>query len=278
MPNGSEQLGRRTGPIVYFGLTIAWTWLFWLGMLPAFREAGLDAPPWALAMLFVGAYGPSLMAVALAAREGGKTGVRALLAKFAIWRVGLRWYAVALFLPAVVSLGGALLFAARGGEIGGLDFDRAHLIPLALLIGSVFGPLAEELGWRGYALPRLLERHGPLVSSLILGAVWTVWHAPLYWAPAGTSISGEPVTIGAIAFYLALLTGYSTFYTWIHLNARGSVLLAFLLHLTFNAELLNRVMPGLWEVSGTVERFSLVPLWLLAGLVIWRGFATRAGG
>ncbi len=276
MPDHDSPSNRSGGVLLYFGLTFAWTWLFWLPMLPAFHRHGLEAPPWALGLLFVGAYGPSLVAVGLAAHARGGAGVRALLAKFTIWRVGLRWYLVAFFLPAIVSLGGALLYAARGGDIGGLDFSRVHLIPVALLVGSVFGPLAEELGWRGYALPRLLERHGPLASSLILGAAWTFWHAPLYWAPAGTSISGQPVTLSAVAFYLAFLTGYSVFYTWIHLHTRGSVLLAFLLHLTFNAELLNRVMPALWDVSGTIERYSLVPLWLLAGWVIWRRF--RPGG
>ncbi len=261
---------RAQGPVVFVAVTFAWSWLFWLLMLPSYRESGLEAPPWILGLLLLGAYGPTLMAITLSSRQPG--GARALLRRFAIWRVGARWYAVAIFLPALVTLGGALLFAARGSTIGGLDLSRAHIIPLALLVGSLFGPLAEELGWRGYLLPRLLERHGPLTASLIVGAVWTAWHTPLFFAPAGTSISGEPVTISAVAFYLAFLTGYSIFYTWIHIHTGGSVLLAFLLHLTFNAELLNRLIPGLWDVSSAVERWSLIPLWLLAGLVIWRGF------
>lgn len=258
--------------IVYFLLTLGWSWLCWLPMLPTYRESGFSSPPWVWALLLLGAYGPSLVAIVMTARRRGKPGVIGLLGKFRIWRVGARWYLLALFLPVLVTLGGALLFAARGGEVGPLVFGRAYLIPVALLAAAPFGPLAEELGWRGFALPRLLERHGPLASSLIVGAVWTLWHTPLFWAPAGSSISGEPVTIESVAFYLALLTGFSIFFTWIHLNCRGSVLMALVLHTSFNTDMLHRLLPGLWEVSGEVARWSLVPLWILAALVVWRGF------
>lgn len=278
MTASESDRGSRGELLLYFGLTLAWSWLCWLPMLPTYRDAEFGSPPWVFALLLLGAYGPSLMALVLAGRRDGKAGMKALLRKFAIWRVGLRWYGVALLLPVAVALGGALLYSARGGDIGPLVLDRAYIIPLALLAAAPFGPLAEELGWRGFALPRLLERHGPLASSLIVGTVWTLWHAPLFWAPAGSAISGERVTIGSVAFYLALLTGYSIFYTWIHLNSRGSVLLAFLLHLSFNTEVLPRLLPGLWDVSGEVARWSLVPLWILAAVVVWRGFPRDSSG
>jgi membrane protease YdiL (CAAX protease family) len=257
---------------IYFGATMAWSWACWLPMLPTYRREGFASPPWVYALLLLGAFGPTIVAIATMRLRGGKPAVKTLLRKFIIWRVALRWYAVALFLPVVVTLGGALLFAAAGGEIGPLVASRAWMVPVALLAAAPFGPLAEELGWRGFALPGLLERQGPLAASRSVGVAWTLWHTPLFWAPAGSAISGEPVTAGSIGFYLAYLVGYSVFYTWIHLNSGGSVFLAFLLHASFNANLLHRVLPGLWDATAAVERWSLVPLWLLAALVVWRGF------
>jgi hypothetical protein len=90
-----------------------------------------------------------------------------------------------------------------------------RLILPGLLMALPFGPLGEELGWRGYLQPRLMERSSPVATSLVIGTVWTFWHTPLYWAPAGTSISGEPVTVLAVLYYLVQVTGLAFVFTWV---------------------------------------------------------------
>jgi membrane protease YdiL (CAAX protease family) len=145
------------------------------------------------------------------------------------------------------------------------------LLPLGILLAFPFGPLGEELGWRGYALPRLLQRFGALTASLIVGVAWTFWHTPLFWAPAGTTISGGPVTPAAVAGYLALLTGYSVLYTWVYQHTRGSVLMVFLFHASFNTPWLAAVTSDMADgVARDIELLSAIPLWIVVFVVVAR--------
>ena len=136
-------------------------------------------------------YGPFLAAVIVLALTTGKTGVIGLLRRIVLWRVGLRWYAVALFLPvalAAVCLNVLVLGAPAPSleELGGWP-SLFVLFPLTLLIG---GPLGEEPGWRGYVLPRLQTGRSALTASLILGALIALWHLTLLLT------SEEPVPAG----------------------------------------------------------------------------------
>jgi membrane protease YdiL (CAAX protease family) len=124
-----------------------------------------------------GLFGPALAAIIVAAVTEGKSGVKSLLSRVVRWRVGLPWYLIALGLPTVLSLATAglnyLLGAPAFVQVGSLTvFD---LVLFVLVIG-------EELGWRGYALPRLLEKRSPLIASLILGVLWGLWHLPTFLA------------------------------------------------------------------------------------------------
>ena len=104
----------------------------------------------------------------------------------------------------------------RVGRLTVLDFVLVVLV------------LGEELGWRGYALPKLLERFSPLVASLILGVLWGLWHLPTFYI-AGTPQFGQPI----IAF-LIMTTAYSILLSWVFLHTRGSVLIATLFHGAIN--------------------------------------------
>ena len=203
----------------------------------------------------------------------GRPAVRELL-RLLIRRPGARWVLVAAFLPLLFALVVLPVYLALGNrlELGG--WGRLVLLPVAFVAAIPFGPLAEELGWRGYGLPRLLERLAPLPASLLLGLIWTIWHVPLFWAPAGTSISGQPVTALAVALYLALLSGYSVIYTWLH-QRTGSVLVAVLLHAGFNAELHRFFFAPLPDGHDwLLERMMLVPLWAFA---LWLVASGRLG-
>ena len=170
-----------------------------------------------------GLFGPALAAMIMAAVTGGKAGLKALLSRAARWRVGVPWYVIALGLPTVLSLLTAALAYLFGAskvlQVGALSiFDVVLFI---LVVG-------EELGWRGYALPLLLEKRSPITASLILGVVWGLWHLPTFLVP-GTPQYGLPLT----AFVL-LTIEYSILMTWVFLRTLGSVLIATLFHGAIN--------------------------------------------
>ena len=137
-------------------------------------------------------WGVSLAALIMTALTAGKDGVVTLLKRFLIWRVGWKWYFLAFFLYPIVFSSAVLLSAARTGtpiDFSGVFahkvFGASANLPLFILPFFIFDFLTngEEMGWRGYVLPRLQTKHGFLLSSLLLGVVWAFWHFPRYLAP-----------------------------------------------------------------------------------------------
>lgn len=229
----------------FFGLTLAASWVLWTPLMvwlwraerlgrvaPGSPLEGI--PTWVALLWFVGSWAPSLVALALARRAGGRAAVGRLLRRLVAIRAGTRWNAAAWLGPVLIGLiaVGAL---AAAGEGPTFSARRMALIPVALALAIPFGPLGEELGWRGCALPRLLARRGALASACIIGVVWTFWHLPLFWAPAGTSISGAPVTIPAVLRYLVDVTSVSILMTWLYLRTSGSLWIAVGFHAAWNA-------------------------------------------
>jgi membrane protease YdiL (CAAX protease family) len=174
-------------------------------------------------------------------------------------RVAARFYAYALGLPllllAVVNLELVLL----GHEVD-LSLLPARLAYVGTLVFiAVLGGGLEEPGWRGFALPRLQERHTPLRATLVLGALWGAWHIPAYGTPLAT----------VFPFVLAF------FYTWLY-NASGSILLCILLHASFTASIDNLVLAA-DSTTVDVALFGtvLVAAVTLIGLTRGRLGATR---
>ncbi|SDZ18180.1 CAAX protease self-immunity [Geodermatophilus africanus] len=118
-----------------------------------------------------------------------------------------------------------MLLGGRAAEVRpqAVEAGPAGLVLLFLVLALTDG-LGEELGWRGFALPRLLRRRGPVGASLLLGVVWAVWHAPLSWT-SGAVLEGTPVWL-----LLVQLPACAVGYTWVFLHTGGSVLPAVALH------------------------------------------------
>lgn len=179
-------------------------------------------------------YGFVAAAVIMTGATLGATGVKELLRRFLIWRVGFFWYAFALLAFALIDLTAIGLYAVATGQWP--DFDRvmarqisgttAHLwlFAPAFWLFNVFAN-GEEIGWRGYALPRLQARHNAWTSSLIVGVVWAVWHVPKYLV-AGNSDS--------FALAATTMIARSFICTWMYNNTRGSLLLVTLFHAAGN--------------------------------------------
>jgi hypothetical protein len=214
----------------YVLLVIGFSWSVWFAGLP--RATGTERT----LVVLLGAWGPTLVAVALTARRDGRPGVRSLLAGLVRWRVAARWYAVALMTVPVSALLAASVWVAVGGSVpaptvpGGLG---AWAIPLVFLVNLVVGgALAEELGWRGYLGPLVAERVGTVGAGGVVGVVWGLWHLPFYRLEADGVVAGFPLPA-----FLALVLAWSILMAVLVRTSGGSVLLAVLLHASANTTL-----------------------------------------
>lgn len=172
------------------------------------------ALPFPVAIIFViiGGWGPALAAVISTAWDSGRAGIRELLGQFRRWDIHPAWYGVALLGPAALGFIALIVTAVTGGTTPQHWFS----IPSPRLFGLAVGPWGEELGWRGYAQPKLQMGIGAFWASLVVGTIWSVWH---YW-PVLTP-AGHP------SEFLS-----STFGTWLAYEAANSVMMAWLYNST----------------------------------------------
>lgn len=173
-------------------------------------------------------FGPIIAAFIVTAMTTGWAGVKSLMKNMVRWRVGVRWYVVALLLPVGVVLAALYLNVLFGAPAPtAADLANWYLILLAFPGQTlVAGAFTEEPGWRGFALPRLQARYSPLVASLILGVIWASWHLPLL--VSDTSGQRPP-----IPYFLTVLA-LSVLLAWLYNGTKGSVFLAILMHGAFN--------------------------------------------
>lgn len=201
---------------VFFALTVVLSWYPWY--------AGI-APE-------VLAVGPSLAAFIIVFYVDGKRGLGDLLRPFLRWRAGLGWWGVAIFGTAGIFLLGLAVHLVLGGAAPPFIMIRQelYLIPLYLVIVVLMpwnGPVGEEFGWRGFALPRLQSAHGPLLASLVIGTIWGVWHLPTLFAPLGVlGALTSAIGLGFIVPYTMTTIASSIFMTWLYNKTHKSALLA----------------------------------------------------
>src|SRR5919112_1533089 len=241
-------LVRRHPLITFFVLAYALAW--WIWILYAFNVTFLG-PIFAL--------GPFLAAIIVTALTKGTAGLKALLSRVVRWRVGLGWYAAALLLPVavyVVAVSLSILLGARASTAE--QFGSWYLIfPLFAysLLFPLSGAFGEELGWRGYALPRVQARVSALCAALIIGVIQTAWHLPLFMS--------NLVHVSDIPVFMAI----GTVATWLFNNTRGSVLMTMVLHASFNT---NAAFFGAMFTGAELLRMSwlLAAGWCVAAIVV----------
>ena len=235
---------------LYFAVAFGITWLV---QLPAvLAHYGILPGPEAQYMnpAGFGLFGP-MIAAFIVTRIEGRGGFFRSLWK---WRVSPIWYLVALFLPAVAYLvvrGIGGMFVANPGPWLWPPGDGQRIAAM------IIAPIGEEIGWRGYALPRLQERYSRLQSAVILGALWGLWHLMMYL------MAGVTVEI-LVASILFLIPG-SIFYSWIYNRAGGSAFLAILVHMSAHLNNPNQALPG-----------NITPFWFLVVVYSILGIAVLA--
>ena len=242
--NGIVSLVRRSPLVSFFVVAYGLSW--GVGVLLRGEPTGAFSP------LFVG--GPLLAAILITTRTDGRAGLRDLLHRLLRWQIAPGWYAVVLGLPVVIVAMAVGLNSVLGGAAP--DWTKAPgLIQLALLFAiflvvPIAAPLGEELGWRGFALPRLLAGRSVLLASLILGVLWAAWHLPVVLA--------NPAVRPPAPFLLAV-PPLAVLFTWIFLHTRDSVFIALLFHAWYDLVLVY-VLATL--VPADLERF----LWAIAAV------------
>jgi membrane protease YdiL (CAAX protease family) len=255
-----KTLIKSTPVLSFFLLTFAFTWLLWISIYAFHISSAAGYLPFLL-----GAAGPSLMAFAVSAIIGGKQEVGNLWQRITVWRVGLPWYLMALFFPALIVLSAIGLYRLTGGAVPAFTLlaKEWYLLPIALIIGLLLGgPLEEEFGWRGFAIVNLQKRQSALQASLIVGIIWGIWHLPAFLIPWSTQ-HNLPVVL-----FLLHDIALSVLFTWIFNNAGGSVLLTMLAHGAFNATI--TILPILPSAAGSDLPlvFAVALLYIAALLMI----------
>jgi membrane protease YdiL (CAAX protease family) len=225
---------KRSSPWLFFALVYGWSWLFWI---PAVLSGLKDEPPVPILFFALGGVGPMIAAIALTYLTQAQEGRRDYWRRVIDFKcISPRWHAVILFtVPAITALA-VLLDVLSGGHGAHLEArfksNLVGILPFAVFT-LFFGPLPEELGWRGYALDRLQEKFGALVSSLVLGTAWALWHLPLFLIEGTYQNS---LGLGSLEFwlYMPAIILESILMTWIYNHSQRSTLSAVLFHFMIN--------------------------------------------
>ena len=244
-------LVKRHPLITFFVLAYALSWML-ESPLVFLRDSITDTQ--GLILTILASNVPSVLGIVLTAMVLGRGALKKLLGRLLIWRVNPLWYLLLVLGPAALVAGVVPLNALLGGTalslgmplLGIAIFLAFHIVP-----GSALG---EEIGWRGYALPRLQSRMSALSAALIIGPIWALWHLPLW-------LTGEPGRTPTLyAGFVVSVIALSVVLTWVYNSTRGSLLMVVLLHATYN-------LPITLAIDDLGSR-ATVPVLLYFGLLV----------
>jgi uncharacterized protein len=251
----------------FVAVTFMFSWVPWFVLL--FTTGDPLAGPASIALWVAGGYGPPLAAVVVVAAGSGRAGLRRLFRGLLAWRLGA-WYLV-LLIPLPIIVAGVLLTVASGQATLELAAPFHWLLLPAMMLGGILLGGFEEIGWRGYLLPRLQDRVGALTASLIIGVVWAAWHAPLLVLGSTAQASFSPV------WFTLQIVATSVLLTWMYNGTGGSLLLVVLYHAADNGWY-DAVVTGLAPESlgGALGPVAVLLTLIAAWLVVRHGPADLA--
>jgi uncharacterized protein len=196
----------------------------------------------------------------MAATEG-KPGVGRLLRRLVLWRVGWLWYLVALCGIPIIIVAGFLALPGTEAILHPVVLQLIWMFPLLLIMEILTSGLAEEPGWRGFALPRLQQQLGPLLGAVILGSLWQCWHLPLYLSDWGGGAGGLQIGEAILGN-----VGITMVITWVFNHTQGSLLITILMHAALDA----------FGVDSALNLFSLAWVQKHGDLALLIGFGVVA--
>lgn len=253
---GFSSFVRRHPIVSYFILAFAGTWIIISPLvMDALGLIKLSEAAWMLFYLLASLTGPNLAAFWVTGVIEGRAGMSRLFRRIFQVRAGLQWYAVVLFVfLGIWLIAYSLLY--KGAPLANLAANPSLLLSMFLpnvVIGLLIPSIAEEPGWRGFALPRMQKTYGPIVATLVLGILHGIWHLPALFTP----MLGPFTMNGFIIFVLTAAAG-TFIYTWVFNNTRGSVWIAMVLHASSNAasKLVSELIPKDVELTGWLKLLS----------------------
>ncbi|HEV3193140.1 MAG TPA: type II CAAX endopeptidase family protein [Polyangiaceae bacterium] len=254
--NEHRALAGRSEVYVFFALACGITWALDVPLILAWATH-TEPPGYAMPMVGLGAWGPTLAAFVIAARS------RTLRAVFGRWRTNPVYVVLGLLLPLAVQLPPTLIEVALGGHPARWFYPPVRPEHFAALLMFPFG---EEFGWRGFAYPRLEERHGPVIGSLILGSVWGLWHSGMLFAPDPL----RALPAATVLLYIVELSLWSVVMAWMFERGNRSIAVAIAVHAGEHLDNVNRAPDT--ELRLRILRF--VVLAIVAALAA-RSLATK---
>lgn len=236
-------------------LTFAVSWTLWWASGVA-SPAGPNS-----AVFLLGVFAPGFVAIGLTGFTGGRTAVIALLRRLIDWEVAGRWYLFAATYMVAIKLTAALVHRVALGAWPVFGQDNLLLMfGGAIFAALIGGQTGEELGWRGYALPRLAARFGLGPASIVLGVIWAFWHVPLFFVPAADTFGQS------FPLYLLQVTAISVTMAWLYARTRGSLVPVMLLHSAINNT--KDIVPSAEAGATNAWALSHSPVaWLTVGLL-----------
>lgn len=234
----------RKHPVVWFYiLAFGISWLGWIPLaLGSHGVRPFDQPAFQ-SLLILPAVGPGLAAIIMVRVAQGKARVGELLRPLLKWRVGAIWFLLAIFGPLLLLIGGKALTALLGLPVTSTPPGTAGAF-IAALVMALLSNTWEEIGWRGFALPRLQKEYSALVATLFVGVLWGLWHIPLFlW-------DGNPMAAYPFLPWLIGTIAQAFLYTWLYNSTGGSLLIVTLYHVALNA--FGVIVPGVSQVAWAI--------------------------
>ena len=257
----------------YFVLTFAISWGGGLIVVGPGRFLGAKSGVLFLSVVLVGLAGPSVSGILMTGLVDGRTGLSEFQSRLLKWRVGARWYAIALLsaplLITAVLLALSLISPKFLPGILASD-DKVSVLLIGIVTGLIAG-IFEELGWTGFVIPRMRQRYSILSTGLILGLLWGAWHYPLF-PTSGTSSKALALAIVLVRLF-AWLPPYRVLMVWVYDRTNGSLLIAMLMHASLSASMfiLHPLVTG-------VAILTYVLVWAAALWVVVGAVALAQGG
>jgi membrane protease YdiL (CAAX protease family) len=248
----------------FFLLTFAVTWLLWWATAGRTGVLALGGP-----VFLLGVFAPAFVATALTALAEGRDGVVRLFARIGRWQVDARWYLFAIGYLAVIKLTAALILRAATGAWPTFGTTPWPVMFGAILL-STWTQAGEEVGWRGYALPRLARHLGLGPAGVVLGVLWALWHLPLFFMP-GSDSAGQSFPV-----YLLHVTALSVAMAWLYWRTAGSLLLVMVMHAAINntTGIVPAAVPGADDPfafrGSSVAGITVALSWAVAVALSWR--------
>ena len=236
--------------------------LAWSVMIPqSLNSQGILSIPIPEFLEILIGWSPAIASILVSAVVAGRAGVRELLGRFLIWRVGLRWYLVGVFLLAFIILGGIGLHTIFGGEMPVIPAADSPLWQTALIFIAMILFLSlfnmEEIAWRGFALAHLQVRYGAMVATLLIAIPEVILHLPLFW------LKDSFIRSVGIDWFSAFSIAAVCIYVYVFNKTKGSLIIVTILHSSQNAwsNLLS-------DNSARPFHFTVILTWVIALVLI----------